>query len=322
LYFAAAGGRVTAIDTATGTPAWNADLGGSVVSNLLVRDSDLVAVTAAVAAKSGDVSPHVRSLSKVTGIVNWTAPVVPADRYFLGSVGNDVGVVSSTGVSDLLEAGSGKSVWRTKALGTLASNPRIDSSTFIVSVTPGKTYILTASRGSITGSFATIVNEVTHAKVGDRRLVSGDARGNLESRELPGGSRRWKFKAGAKWIQVAETKYGIAAFSADNFVYMLSPERGSVIWKRRLPGRISGIPAFSDSYTIAASSGENSAYVIELKSGRIVNQINLGENGSFSESPVVVSEDSVAALTNSGIALWSFGPCNGNKKAALNAPPK
>ena len=103
---------------------------------------------------------------------------------------------------------------------------------------------------------------------------------------------------------------------------MLSADRGGVLWKRRLPGRISGSPAFTDTNIVLASYGENAAVVIDLHSGRVVNQITLTENNAFTGSPILLSNDSVAAVTNSGVSLWNFGACSSNKKAALIAPPR
>jgi hypothetical protein len=62
--------------------------------------------------------------------------------------------------------------------------------------------------------------------------------------------------------------------------------------------------------------------VIELQTGRITNLVSLPEKSSFAESPILISDGSVAAVTNSGVTLWSFNGCGTNKKAALNVPPR
>ena len=322
LYFAAAGGRIAAIDAATGKSAWNAELGGQAVSNILMNGPDIIAVTAAVG-DGGKLGPtYLRSLSKETGIVNWSVLLAESDGYFLGKTSNGIVAVSNGGRIELIGFKDGTSVWKIPEIGRIAADPQVDAKYVIVSVRSGRTYVFSALDGSTVSNIESTGNVETQAKVSDQWLVSGDSRGNLISRDLLTGKRQWKFKAGAKWSFIGGTKYGIAAVSADNFIYMLSADRGGVLWKRRLPGRISGSPAFTDNNIVLASYGENAAVVIDLHSGRIVNQITLTENNSFNGSPILLSDDSVAAVTNSGVSLWNFGACISNKKAALIAPSR
>ncbi|MEP7212205.1 MAG: PQQ-binding-like beta-propeller repeat protein [Acidobacteriota bacterium] len=322
LYFAASGGRIAAIDAMTGKSAWNAELGGQAISNILVHGPDIIAVTAAIGDGGKLGSASLRSLSKETGIVNWTVPLAASDGYFLGTTSDGIIAVSNGGRIELFSFKDGGSIWKRPETGPLAARPQIDAKYVILPVRSGRTYVFSALNGSAVSNIESTADVETQAKVSDKWVVSGDSRGNLMSRDLVTGKRQWKFKAGAKWSYIGGTKYGIAAVSADNFIYMLSPDRGGVLWKRRLPGRISGSPTFSDSYVVLASYGENSAYVIDLQSGRIVNQITLTENNSFTGSPILISDVSVAAVTNSGISLWNFGPCGSNKKAVLIAPPR
>ena len=322
VFFAAAGGRISAVETVSGKNAWNAELGGRAVSNILVHGSDVIAVTAPVAEAGKEGTASLRSLSKATGIVNWTVPVRLSERYFLGTTPSGLISVSSEGDVKLLGYQGGFPLWDRSLSGQLAAPPHIDAVYVIVPIRSGKTHVISAVNGSVVSTFESTPRVQSQARVAERWVVSGDDRGNLIVNNFLTGKLQWKFKAGAKWTYVEGTKFGIAAVSADNFVYMLSVEHGSVIWKRRLPGRVSGVPALSDSYVIIASYGENTAHVIDLANGRIVNQITLGENNSFTESPVLISDDSFAAATNSGISLWSFVPCAPNQKAALNVPPK
>jgi outer membrane protein assembly factor BamB len=322
VYFAAAGGKVTAIETSTGQAVWNAELGGQVISNLLVHRSNIIAVTSTVESPGKPRTASLRSVSKATGIVDWTIAIDPSNKYFLGISPNGIIAVSESGRVELHNTQDGTSIWKRSDLDELAAEPHFYTKYAIIPVRSGKTYTLSAVDGSSLSIMDTMPNIESQDRVSDKWIISGDDRGNLVANNVMSGKRQWTFKAGAKWSYIAGTKYGVAAISADNFVYMLSADRGNVIWKKRLPGRISGSPALSESYAIIASYGEDKAYMIDLKSGRIMNQIPLGENRSLVESPIMIAEDSIAAATNSGISLWRFGTCGENKKAALNVPPR
>ena len=322
LYFAAEGGRIASIETANGKSSWTADLGGRAISNVLVRELDVVAVTGAFDNSGRLNGSTLRSLSKATGIVNWSAPLTPSERYFLGATGSGIIAVSAEGSAGLFQPNGEDLIWKRPAAGKISAPPFVSEQNVIVSLASGKTQVLSTSDGTLRSNVSLAIPAVSQSVAGEKLLISGDGRGNLVANELSSGSREWKFKAGAGWNYIRDTKYGVAAISADNFVYMISPDRGSIVWKRRLPGRISGAPAFSDSFTVIAAYGENTAYVIELQTGRITNLVSLPEKSSFAESPILISDGSVAAVTNSGVTLWSFNGCGTNKKAALNVPPR
>lgn len=317
VYYASLGGRITAIETAGGQSAWNAELGGRSISNILVRDLDVVAAIAVVGESAKINDSSLKSLSKKTGIVNWSTRLPAAERYVLGFTAAGIAAVSSDGNVSLFGTKIGGLLWERPSLGKLAASPFFDSEHIVISTDAGNTYVISASDGSAALRIPTPADTETLIESNGKRLISGDRRGNLTAIDFDSGRRKWRFKAGAKWTFIVQTGYGIFAGSADNFVYMLSSERGDVIWKKRMPGRILQSPAVSDSFAIVAAYGEDSSYIIDLNSGKIVNRISLEENSSFTNSPVFVSSESVAAATNSGVTLWSFGGCAMNRKAAL-----
>ena len=322
VYFAGKGGNIASVDAASGNRVWNADLGGRSVSNIIVQERDLIAVTAAVDETGKPTRSVLRSLSKSTGIANWSVPVTTSERYFLGSTAAGIVAVAAEGSVALFDPKDGDTVWKRPLAGAVTGNAHVDDRNVIVSLMPASVVVMSTIDGSIVSTFPLPLSADTLTSAGGKQVVTGDARGNLMSHSVSDGSREWKFKAGAKWTFVQNTSSGIAAVSADNFVYMISPERGAITWKRRLPGRITGFPALSEDFAIAAAYGESIAYVINLHDGRIVNQITLPENGSFVESPILVTGETVAAITNAGLTMWSFSSCGANKKAALNAPPR
>jgi len=311
IYFASNDGVVTAIETGTGKTSWTADLGGRINSNILVRERDVVVSTMAVGNDESAAPATLRSLSKETGIANWTNRIDYSDKFVLGNTGAGIVVVGSNGSAALLGANDGTTLWKRSILGMVGAPARIGGQHIAIGLQSGENYLLSIADGSIVSKFSTKYPAEAIAEIFGKGIVTGDTRGNLTARTASNGERVWSFKAGAKLSFITETVYGVAAVSADNFIYLLSPENGDVIWKKRLSGRILAEPAVSDKFFITAVYGENALYIIDQQTGRLVNQINLPEQASFSQSPILVTHESIAAATNSAIILWSFGPCSG-----------
>ncbi len=312
IYFVADGGVVTAIGGESGTPEWRAELGGKVISNLLIRNGEILVVTAP---SGGPETATLRSISNATGTVNWTAAIHYSKMYFLGDLARGIGAVGSDGSAHLLRWNDGSIIWSRPVTGTISSAPQFGTEHILLPLRSGNALAISADDGSVVKGYTSAFPAESLVEIPDRAVVEGDDRGNLIAFAAKSGNRLWKFKAGARLSFIAAAGSRIVAISADNFVYMLSLERGNVIWKRRLSGRVVGDPALSVKYLIAAATGESSAFVIDLKNGRFVNQITLPEGSSFVASPVNVTTDRVAAVTSTGISLWSFGTCKQTEKA-------
>ena len=316
IFFVSDGGVINSVDASTGIATWKAELGGKVISNLLVRTTDLLAVTAPVGETPQTAAAILRSLSKETGIVNWSSKLSPAERFYLGAANDNIVVVGDTGMIYLVPKDGGAAFWHSKVTDQVASSPLIDDRRILVPTISGKTFTVSVIDGNVRANHSAKYPSSSLAVIAERSLVIGDTRGNLTSYNLETAQKSWRFKAGARWYSVVEADKKILAISADNFVYMLAPRRGNVIWKRRLSGRIAGEPAILDNLMVVAGSGESSAYVLDLANGRFVNEITLPDGDVFLSAPVKVSPRTVAMATRAGISLWSFDSCDELKKAA------
>jgi hypothetical protein len=82
---------------------------------------------------------------------------------------------------------------------------------------------------------------------------------------------------------------GLLAASLDNFVYLLSANKGSLIWRRLLPGRISARPITALDGALFTPLSTDSAIVLGLRDGKPVNTLSIGEENSTSAAPIAVS---------------------------------
>jgi outer membrane protein assembly factor BamB len=92
--------------------------------------------------------------------------------------------------------------------------------------------------------------------------------------------------------------------SLDNFIYLISPQKGKKVWKRRLAGRISAKPLVVDNFAVFVTAVDNSAVVLDLRNGKIVNQISLADIGFILSRPVI-ADKALVFSTNKGIFAFS-----------------
>jgi hypothetical protein len=90
--------------------------------------------------------------------------------------------------------------------------------------------------------------------------------------------------------------------SLDNFVYKFSLA-GTRLWKRQMPGRISSQPLMTDAEALFTPLSGSAGVVLELRDGRQVNTLPVGEEISNSASPIAVA-DTVLLTTETGLLAF------------------
>jgi hypothetical protein len=66
--------------------------------------------------------------------------------------------------------------------------------------------------------------------------------------------------------------------------------KGSLIWRRQLPGRISSRPITAPDGALFTPLSTDSAIVLGLRDGKPVNTLALGEDNSSNAAPIVVGD--------------------------------
>lgn len=76
-------GSIQAIGARTGDIVWTSELGGEIVSNFVLSETSLFAISNPLTAKeSGTNGSILRSISKETGITNWTVRLPSSEHFF------------------------------------------------------------------------------------------------------------------------------------------------------------------------------------------------------------------------------------------------
>ncbi len=114
----------------------------------------------------------------------------------------------------------------------------------------------------------------------------------------------WRRRTGAAVQAVVSVENGLLAASLDNVVYLLSTNRGSLIWRRLLPGRISARPIIASDGALFTPLSTDSAIVLGLRDGKPVNTLSIGEENSSSAEPIAV-HDLVLVTTPHGLLAFA-----------------
>jgi hypothetical protein len=96
----------------------------------------------------------------------------------------------------------------------------------------------------------------------------------------------------------------LIAASLDNFAYLLSLNKGALIWRRQLPGRIPARPFTATDGALFTPLSTDSAIVLNLHDGKPANTLSLGEENSSSAAPIAI-DNLVVIATSHG--LLAFG---------------
>lgn len=308
VYFIDIDRRLIAVDLLAGTNVWSTDLGGVVVSNLLVTSDSVLVVTGR--AENGTISDTVlRSVSKQTGITSWFVKLSAAPTASIAAVDGTVLVIGADGTVSGYAATNGDVRW-TKPVGAkITTAPYVSGSLVYVGTDRSDITSLATSSGDLKIVAKTDSVPVVLFSDASGRIVTGDDRGHIVLTSAD-GKRLWRFRNGARISSISMYDSEFLATSNDNFVYKLS-RGGNVEWKRRLSSRIDGQPLVLDNVAIFPTVGDGNVYVIDLTNGKILNRFEHGEN---KPAQAVSAGSNFVMLTEEGLTLYTRTTCPPIKK--------
>ncbi|MEP6704985.1 MAG: PQQ-binding-like beta-propeller repeat protein [Acidobacteriota bacterium] len=300
--------KLHAIDLAVGTNIWSSDIGGEVVSNLLVLGDSLFLVTNSHSnSQDSSVKTKVRAISRHTGITAWQAEIPSSSAVWLGAVAGRIVAASAVGSVSAFSPADGGVVWKTDLTSELTAEPYFydlgidlglkNRDVVSVSAAAGRSHVVWKSEYLPTA----VLTDSTG------RSIVGDERGNL-TRLSPEGKRVWRFRNGAQISSVSVHGSEYLAASYDNFIYKLS-RAGRVKWKRRLPGRAIDKPFLLGDTAVVSIAAAGDVYALDIKTGKILNRIETGEE--ISARVTAAPGDRGFVIASSRAVLYFNSKCPG-----------
>jgi outer membrane protein assembly factor BamB len=263
------GGGVIAVSP-SGGKLWATDLGGEITSNIETA-GDLLFVVTSAAGKTP--ASTLRGVSRATGVARWSMNVAASSRQWIFTRPNTVFVISSDGTASSFEADSGKIRWSSLLHGPVAAASS-DLSRVLAATDRKILAVDNTGRLEEIPTDGIIAGYIAAASAKD--ILIGDSRGAIT---LFGGRAKplWRYRTGGAISNIIPGDDTIIVASHDNFVYSISAYRGSVVWKRRFPGRAAFLRSIDDNLLLVGMADGGDLVAVDAGHGRLAGQIAVGE---------------------------------------------
>lgn len=302
-------GVLLALNVADGATAWRSDLGGEIVGRA-VANQESVFVANKAQTNDDDSIVFVRAVSLETGITAWRVELPKSSQAALSLAGNAlIAVFNREDAPDkqqmlALNAANGAKLWF-KTVDVQATSP--------LEIVGDKIYYAGADNRLralrlIDGAAATREFRLPHrasdlTASGVEQLLIRDQTGLVSAIRLRDAKKLWTLRLGAAVQQILLAPDGIVLCALDDFVYFHRSDNGKRRWFKRLASRPLGAAIIADKALLLAISGETSAALLAVSSGKTLGQIAFPADAYATLAPIVANNRLLVA-TSRGVAVW------------------
>jgi outer membrane protein assembly factor BamB len=295
-------GKISSINVQRGQEVWQTNLGGIILPKAVVDLNSLYLVTKAES--DSDVESYfLWSINTTNGVTNWK--VRAKNRSYLSDYKNlkTVIVLNEDGSIAIFDKKTGKIIWSVDYK-IKVSKFFIFSESRVYRLFQNQLDLISLTNGTVVFSIDLKTPLTSIYSSNDKMLLSGDASGNLIFSDLVSGKIKWQTKVGGYISFIDETSRGFLVSSYDNFLYLFSTNNGKLIWKKRVNGRITEEPLLTTKYAVISSIGDGNTNIIDLKSGKSVNQIITTNGNNFVNIPFLTKKFLILQ-TLGGVSFYS-----------------
>lgn len=306
VYLPLAAGKIVSLRAVDGQMFWRTEIGGEFSASPAAdeRGVYIASETGVVQGKAPQAAGALRALGRESGVTLWmhTLPfplrgalVLNEQTLFGGSSDGRVYAVNKN---------SGEVVWVKQFNSPFASLPTVSKTNLLIGNDDGTLICLDQATGKPLWRYRTRGPVRGRPSVSQGIVYFGSADGYVYAVDEANGRFRWRTRTGAGVQAVTVTEGGVLVASLDNFVYFLTLARGGRLWKKQLAGRIAAQPlAAADGALFTPLSGDTGV-VLDLRDGRQLNSIPIGEDNTTAASPIVV-KDVLFVTTRQGLLAFS-----------------
>ena len=289
VFFPLSTGVLLALNTADGKLQWKAEVGGDFSAALVADERSVYAASSYTLATEKNLHGTLRALSKSTGLTLWMrtlpAPIsgsLIADSVALygGSVDGHIYAVNKL---------TGRVIWSNQYAEEFSGQPQVVGTRVYFGSNAGTIRALDAKTGQQLWEYKTRGPIQGAIAVKDNMAYFGSGDGNVYAFDEIRSKVRWQRRTGAAVQAVALVDNGVLVSSLDNFAYLLSLNKGALIWRQQLPGRISSRPVTATDGALFTPFSTDTAIVLNLRDGKPANTLSLGEENSSAAAPISAS---------------------------------
>lgn len=230
------------------------------------------------------------------------------DGFLLKVVGDKIVGFSKNGYIFCFDIQERKVIWTKDLEKNISSLPFFASNKFYIATNNKTITKISIANGDIIGrniNTTSIASEL--AALLDGSVIYGDTNGNIFILDKLGKDLKWKLRFGAEITNIIETPFGLLVTSLDNFTYLIQVRNGKRLWKKRIGERISQKPLILDNYVIITNSARAEAAIIDLKTGKTVNRVNLPFENFFT-GDTIFSNNQLIFSSLEGIFSYTTSP--------------
>ena len=249
-----------------------------------------------------------QALSKTTGVTLWmrTFPIsisagLAVDSQAVFAAGGD-------GTIYAFDKRNGSVLWSFQYPEEFTAQPVVAGDHVYFGSRTGTLRALNVKTGEIVWQYKTNGPIQGAVAVYDKVVYFGSGDGNVYAYSEERKKIIWHRRTGASVQAVTVVPNGVLAASLDNFAYFLSPNKGSLIWRRQLPGRISSRPITSTDGALFTPFSTDQAVVLSLHDGKTANTLPLGEENSSAAAPIIINHLVVITVPHGLLAFSSANP--------------
>jgi outer membrane protein assembly factor BamB len=305
IYLPLAGGTIVALKARDGQLLWRSEMGGELSASPIADDA-MIYVASETTTPDGQPrgsSGALRALGREGGVTQWMTPLVKPLRGALTVAGRKLFAGGSDGRAYAFDKFTGGVLWSIPFTAPFNTQPVLDAGRVYFGSEDGTLITLDEGTGRVIWRYRTKGAVHGRVAVAENTVFFGSGDGYVYAVSADKGRLKWRKRTGGGVEAVAVAGDTVLAASLDNFAYLLNL-KGTMLWKKLLPGRISAQPLMLQETALFTPLSSSVAVVLGLKDGKQLNSLPTGDELSSSASPVIVG-DAVIVTTEHG--LLAFG---------------
>jgi eukaryotic-like serine/threonine-protein kinase len=304
VYLPLAGGVIVSLQAANGQLNWRAEMGGE-LSAAPVADNHMVYVASETGKPEAGVrraTGALRALGREGGVTQWMRTFEMPLRGALTLANGKLFGASGSGRVYSFDSKTGAVRWFHDYGAPFNAQPVVSGSRVYVGSEDGSLLAFDEANGRLLWYYKTKGPVRGPVANGAGHVYFGSDDGYVYAVDAANGRLEWRSRMGAGVQAVVKVGDELIVASLDNFVYKFSMA-GTRLWKRQMPGRISSQPLMTREEALFTPLSGSAGVVLELRDGRQVNTLPVGEEISNLASPIAVG-DTVLLTTESGLLAF------------------
>lgn len=305
VYLPLSGGVLVSLQAAKGQLNWRAEMGGE-LSASPVADNHMVYVASETGKPEVGVrraTGALRALGREGGVTQWMRTFEMPLRGALTLANGKLFGASGNGRVYSFDSKTGAVLWFHDYGAPFNAQPVVSGSRVYVGSEDGNLLAFDEATGKLVWYYKTKGPVRGPVANGVDQVYFGSGDGYVYAVDAANGRLKWRSRTGAGVQAVVRFGDELLVASLDNFVYKFSLA-GTRLWKRQMPGRISSQPLMTPTEALFTPLSGSAGVVLELRDGKQVNTLPVGEEISNSASPIAVAA-TVLLTTESGLLAFT-----------------